>query len=100
MCIELAEPVVPERPAIAVSLIEDREIWRLEEIEKALPDTVLQQRGIPDAKRGDDSLVPLMTTVQISGGPKKQAPTPETLLGALTAQGGIPGSARWFDRLF
>lgn len=80
------------KTGIAVSLIEDREIWRLEEIEKALPDTVLQQRGIPDAKRGDDSLVPLMTTVQISGGRKNKL-RPGDLLGALTAQGGIPGSA-------
>ncbi len=80
------------KTGIAVSLIEDREIWRLEEIEKALPDTVLQQRGIPDAKRGDDSLVPLMTTLQISGGRKNKL-RPGDLLGALTAQGGIPGSA-------
>ena len=80
------------KTGVAVSLVEDREIWRLEEIEKALPDAVLQQRGIPDAKRGDDSLVPLMTTVQISGGRKNKL-HPGDLLGALTAQGGIPGSA-------
>lgn len=80
------------KTGVAVSLVEDREIWRLEEIEKALPDAVLQQRGIPDAKRGDDSLVPLMTTVQISGGRKNKL-RPGDLLGALTAQGGIPGSA-------
>jgi ATP-independent RNA helicase DbpA len=76
----------------AVSLVEDREMWRLEEIEKALPDALLQQRGIPDAKRGDEKLVPTMTTIQISGGRKNKL-RPGDLLGALTAQGGIPGAA-------
>jgi ATP-independent RNA helicase DbpA len=76
----------------AVSLVEDREMWRLEEIEKALPDALLQQRGIPDAKRGDETLVPTMTTIQISGGRKNKL-RPGDLLGALTAQGGIPGAA-------
>ena len=75
---------------VAVSLIEDREMWRLEEIEKALPDNLIQQRGIPDAKRGDDSLVPKYTTIQISGGRKNKL-RPGDLLGALTAQGGVPG---------
>ena len=76
----------------AVSLVEEREMWRLTEIEKALPDVLLQQRGIPDAKRGDDTLLPLMTTIQISGGRKNKL-RPGDLLGALTAQGGIPGDA-------
>ena len=76
----------------AVSLVEERELWRLEEIEKALPDTVIQQRGIPDAKRGDTTLVPLMTTIQISGGRKNKL-RPGDLLGALTADGGVAGSA-------
>ena len=77
---------------VAVSLVEEREMWRLEEIEKALPDAVLQKRGIPDAKRGDTTLVPLMTTIQISGGRKNKL-RPGDLLGALTADGGVPGSA-------
>jgi len=80
------------KTGVAVSLVEDREMWRLEEIEKALPDALLQKRGIPDAKRGDDSLVPTMTTIQISGGRKNKL-RPGDLLGALTAQGGIPGAA-------
>jgi ATP-independent RNA helicase DbpA len=80
------------KTGVAVSLVEEREMWRLTEIEKALPDAVLQQRGIPDAKRGDDSLQPLMTTIQISGGRKNKL-RPGDLLGALTAEGGIPGEA-------
>ena len=77
---------------IAVSLVEEREMWRLAEIEKALPDAVLQQRGIPDAKRGDDKLIPKMTTLQIGGGRKNKL-RPGDLLGTLTADGGIPGKA-------
>ena len=77
---------------VAVSLVEEREMSRLQEIEKALPDALLQQRGIPDAKRGDTTLMPLMTTIQISGGRKNKL-RPGDLLGALTADGGIAGSA-------
>jgi ATP-independent RNA helicase DbpA len=75
---------------VAVSLIEDRELWRLKEIEKDLPDTLIRQRGIPDAKRDDESLLPQYTTIQFSGGRKNKL-RPGDLLGALTAQGGIPG---------
>src|SRR5210317_449237 len=37
------------KTGVAVSLVEEREMWRLEEIEKSLPDSNIQQRGIPDA---------------------------------------------------
>jgi ATP-independent RNA helicase DbpA len=77
---------------VAVSLVEEREMRRLAEIEEFLPDAVLQQRGIPDAKRGDETLTPQMTTIQISGGRKNKL-RPGDLLGALTAQGGIPGNS-------
>jgi len=80
------------KTGIAVSLVEDREIGRLQDIENALPDALLQRRGIPDAQRGDDRLSPKMTTIQISGGRKNKL-RPGDLLGALTAQGGIPGAA-------
>ena len=80
------------KTGVAVSLVEEREMGRLIEIEKSLPDALLQQRGIPDVKRGDEALVPLMTTIQISGGRKNKL-RPGDLLGALTAQGGIPGDA-------
>lgn len=76
----------------AVSLVEEREMWRLEEIEKSLPDAVIQKRGIPDARRGGNTLVPSMTTIQISGGRKNKL-RPGDLVGALTAQGGVPGDA-------
>jgi ATP-independent RNA helicase DbpA len=77
---------------VAVSLVEEREMRRLAEIEEFLPDAVLQKRGIPDAKRGDETLMPQMTTIQISGGRKNKL-RPGDLLGALTAQGGIPGNS-------
>ena len=80
------------KTGVAVSLVEEREMWRLIEIEKSLPDAALQHRGIPDAKRGDESLFPLMTTIQISGGRKNKLRAGD-LLGALTAPGGIPGDA-------
>ncbi len=80
------------KAGVAVSLVEEREMWRLAEIQESSPDAPLQQRGIPDAKRGDDTLVPRMTTVQISGGRKNKL-RPGDLLGALTAQGGIPGNS-------
>jgi ATP-independent RNA helicase DbpA len=80
------------KTGIAVSLVEEREMWRLQEIEKLLPDAFIQQRGIPDAKRGDKTLIPLLTTIQISGGRKNKL-RPGDFMGALTAQGGIPGDA-------
>ncbi len=80
------------KTGISVSLVEEREMWRLQEIEKSLPDSLIRQRGIPDARRGDETLVPSMTTIQISGGRKNKL-RPGDLLGALTAQGGIPGDA-------
>ncbi|NQV87912.1 MAG: ATP-dependent RNA helicase DbpA [Woeseiaceae bacterium] len=80
------------KTGVAVSLVEDREMWRLEEIEKSLPDAFIQQRGIPDARRGDETLVPKFTTIHISGGRKNKL-RPGDLLGALTAQGGISGDA-------
>jgi len=80
------------KTGVAVSLVEEREMWRLEEIEKALPDALIQKRGIPDAKRGDETLTPRVTTIQISGGRKNKL-RPGDLLGALTAEGGIPGDA-------
>jgi len=78
------------KTGVAVSLVEEREMWRLEDIEKALPDALIEKRGIPDAKRGDQKLTPLVTTIQINGGRKNKL-RPGDLLGALTAQGGIPG---------
>lgn len=76
----------------AISLIEKREMWRLAEIEKTMPDTVIRQQGIPDAKPGDGRLSPRMTTLQVSGGRRNKL-RPGDLLGVLTAAGGIPGQA-------
>ncbi|MGB5246588.1 MAG: ATP-dependent RNA helicase DbpA [Woeseia sp.] len=80
------------KSGMAVSLVEEKESWRWQDIETLLPDAVLQKRGIPDAKGADERLSPVNTTIQISGG-KRNKLRPGDLLGALTAQGGVPGTA-------
>ena len=80
------------KQGVAVSLVEPREEWRWEEIEALLPDAFPRQCGIPDARRSADPLSPAMTTLQISGGRKNKL-RPGDLLGALTAEGGVPGDS-------
>ncbi len=80
------------KEGLAVSLVEAREERRLHEIEATQPGTALERRSIPDSERSSDRLTPLMTTIQISGGRKNKL-RPGDLLGALTAQGGVPGEA-------
>ena len=80
------------KAGVAVSLVEPREEWRLQGIEELLPDSNLQHRGIPDASRSADPLLPAMTTIQISAGRKNKLRAGD-LLGALTAEGGVPGEA-------
>jgi ATP-independent RNA helicase DbpA len=80
------------KQGIAISLVEPREEWRWQEIEALLPDAFPKQCGIPDAKRSADPLRPAMTTIQISGGRKNKL-RPGDLLGALTADGGVPGDS-------
>ena len=78
------------KKGVAVSLVEQREEWRLQDIENLLPATTLQRCEIPDAKRSADPLLPVMTTIHINGG-RKDKLRPGDLLGALTAEGGVPG---------
>ncbi len=80
------------KTGVAVSLVEPREMWRLQAITELLPDATLQQRDMPDAQRSADLLVPAMTTIQINGGRRNKL-GPGDLLGALTAEGGVPGDA-------
>jgi ATP-independent RNA helicase DbpA len=80
------------KEGVAVSLVEQREEWRLQAIEELLPDVLLQQVAIPDAKRSTNALTPVMTTIQISAGRKNKL-RPGDLLGALTAAGGVPAEA-------
>ncbi|MEE8305806.1 MAG: ATP-dependent RNA helicase DbpA, partial [Gammaproteobacteria bacterium] len=80
------------KSGLAVSLVEQREMRRLQAIETSLPDEALQQVTIPDSKGSADALVPAMTTLQISGGRRNKL-RPGDLLGALTASGGVPGAA-------
>ncbi len=80
------------KQGVAVSLVEQREEWRWQEIEELLPDAFPKKCGLPDAKRSADPLSPAMTTIQISGGRKNKL-RPGDLLGALTANGGVPGDS-------
>jgi ATP-independent RNA helicase DbpA len=80
------------KEGVAVSLVEQREVPRLLAIEDLLPEGALQQCEIPGGERSADALVPAMTTIQISGGRKNKL-RPGDLLGALTAEGGVPGDA-------
>jgi len=80
------------KQGVAVSLVEQREEWRWQEIEELLPDAFPKKCGLPDAKRSADPLSPAMTTIQISGGRKNKL-RPGDLLGALTADGGVPGES-------
>jgi len=80
------------KQGVAVSLVEQREEWRWQEIELQQPDAFPKKCGIPDANRSSDILSPAMTTIQISGGRKNKL-RPGDLLGALTADGGVPGDS-------
>lgn len=74
----------------AVSLIEDRERWRLDSISD-LQAGSLTERSIGNGGGPGDSLSPTMVTLQISGG-KKNRLRPGDILGALTADGVIQGA--------
>jgi ATP-independent RNA helicase DbpA len=80
------------KQGVAISLVEQHEEWRWQDIEKLLPDAVPTQCGIPDANNGSGQLTPAMTTIQISGGRRNKL-RPGDVLGALTAEGGIPGNS-------
>lgn len=80
------------KEGVAISLVETREMRRLQEIEALLPDDALRPCAIPDSKQATDALMPSMTTLQVGGGRKNKL-RPGDLLGALTAQGGVRGDA-------
>jgi ATP-dependent RNA helicase DbpA len=80
------------KQGVAISLVEQREEWRWQEIEELQPDAFPKQCGIPDIKRSADPLCPAMTTIQIKGGRKNKL-RPGDLLGALTADGGVSGDS-------
>jgi ATP-independent RNA helicase DbpA len=79
------------KSGIAISLVEAREARRLLDIEAAQSED-LKQQAVPDAHDGNKALTPRMTTLKISGGRKNKL-RPGDILGALTAGGGIKGSA-------
>ncbi len=77
---------------VAVSLVEERELRRLREIESVLPEGSLQCIEIPGNREGGSLKAPAMTTLQIGAG-KKNKLRPGDLLGALTSDGVVPGEA-------
>ncbi len=77
---------------VAVSLVEEREGRRLENIGSLFPDATITQSKIPDADHSRSSLAPRMTTIQINGGRRNKL-RPGDVLGALTAEGGVRGEA-------
>jgi ATP-independent RNA helicase DbpA len=79
------------KEGLAVSLVEPREARRLLDIEGTQPEPVVQ-RAVPDAGKNNAALIPTMTTLQIGGGRRNKL-RPGDILGALTADGGIKGSA-------
>lgn len=78
------------KQGVAVSMVEQLEEWRWQEIEELQPGAALKKCEIPNAKRGNNLLKPAMTTLEISGGRKNKLRAGD-LLGALTADGGISG---------
>jgi ATP-independent RNA helicase DbpA len=80
------------KQGVAVSLVEQMEEWRWQQIEELQPAAELAKCEIPDAKGAQDHLKPAMTTIEISGGRKNKLRAGD-LLGALTAGGGIPGDS-------
>lgn len=77
---------------VAVSLVAPWELRRLPAIEAQLPAGALQESGIPDSASSADALLPAMVTIEINGGRKNKL-RPGDVLGALTADGGVPGVA-------
>ena len=80
------------KQGVAISLVEQHEEWRWQQIETQLPDAFPKHCGIPDAKRSVDTLRPAMTTIHINGGRKNKL-RPGDILGSLTADGGVPGDS-------
>ena len=80
------------KQGVAVSMVEQQEEWRWQEIEELQSGVAAKKCEIPNAKRSEDFLKPAMTTIEISGGRKNKLRAGD-LLGALTADGGISGQS-------
>jgi len=79
------------KQGIAVSLIEERELWRLQDISALQPDASMNERSMNAGTGSPNALQPKMVTLHINGG-KKNKLRPGDILGALTADGGIAGA--------
>jgi ATP-independent RNA helicase DbpA len=79
------------KEGLAVSLVEPREARRMLDID-ATQSATMMQRPVPASSGTSNALLPAMTTLQINGGRKNKL-RPGDILGALTADGGVKGSA-------
>jgi ATP-independent RNA helicase DbpA len=80
------------KEGIAVSLVSAREEGRLRAIQEMLPDGEIVKVDAPTQSASQSALMPSMTTIELSGGRKSRL-RPGDLLGAITANGDIPGKA-------
>jgi ATP-independent RNA helicase DbpA len=80
------------KEGIAVSLVSAREEGRLRAIQQMLPDGEIVKVDAPTQSASQSTLMPSMTTIELSGGRRSRL-RPGDLLGAITANGDIPGKA-------
>ena len=76
----------------AISLVEQRETHRMQLIENAMPEGHWSERSLPSKPAVNECLLPAMACIEIRGG-RRDRLRPGDLLGALTAAGGVAGSA-------
>lgn len=78
------------KSGLAVSLVEEREMPRLIAADAELTDGSLTNFELPERAETGAALTPKMSTIQLGGGRKNKL-RPGDVLGALTADGGVPG---------
>lgn len=76
----------------AISLVEQREMHRMRLVEDAMPDGHWSEQSLPSVPGDNQRLVPAVGCIEIRGG-RRDRLRPGDLLGALTAEGGVAGSA-------
>ena len=76
----------------AISLVDQREMHRQQLVEDAMPDGHWYEKILPSTPGVNERLVPGVACIEIRGGRKDRLRAGD-LLGALTADGGVAGSA-------
>jgi ATP-independent RNA helicase DbpA len=80
------------KAGVAVSFLAPREHSRLEAIERMAPEGAIEAFELPETLPSNPCLETAMVTLEINGGRRNKL-RPGDLLGALTGEDGIPGSA-------